>query len=330
MTNGEASASDFEEFLTFCLGEQEFGVHIQQVQGIQGWDKVTEIPETPPHVLGVIDLRGTVVPIIDLRRRLGFSQCEFNATTVVIVVSVGDDDTGNTYGLVVDAVSEVCDVPAAERKSSPNFGGGIKAEYMLGLATLDERMIILLDLNRLVNDTDFDFNVDVDVDVEELSDEDEVSAEIDASAVEAEPSPDVEAIEESFALLAPQADALADRFYDELFLRYPDVKPMFANTQMSEQKRKLIAAVQLVVNNVRKPEALSEPLAALGARHQALGAELPHYEAVAQTMLKVLEELAGDAWNERYAKAWVQALELVATGMLAGYTDEIIAAGSAA
>lgn len=321
--------SDYEEFLTFRLGEQEFGVQIQQVQGIQGWDKVTEIPETPSHVLGVIDLRGTVVPIIDLRKRLGFRQCEFGTTTVVIVVKVADDSSDQTYGLVVDAVSEVCDIPASERKESPDFGGGIKAEYMLGLATVEERMIILLDLAHLMNDTEFA----IDSDDPEICAEEILAAMPDDPAATADDSkehemttdsngPDVEAIEESFALLAPQAMTLVDRFYEELFQRYPDVRPMFANTDMKEQKGKLIGSIKLVVDNVRNPAALVEPLAALGAAHQKIGAVAAHYEAVASTMLSVLAELAGDAWSDRYATAWNQALQLVAEAMLAGYSEE--------
>lgn len=317
MNDSMDSGSDHEEFLTFRLGEQEFGVPIQQVQGIQGWDKVTEIPETPPHVLGVIDLRGTVVPIIDLRRRLGFQQCEFGTTTVVIVVKVEDEGTERTYGLVVDAVSEVCDIPSSERKDSPDFGGGIKAEYMLGLATFEERMIILLSLERLMGDADLQFAGD-----EELTAESILAADQDdAPVAELARGPDCEAIEESFALLAPHAASLVDRFYEELFQRYPDVSPMFANTDMKEQKGKLIGSIKLVVENVRNPEALAEPLAALGARHQEIGAEAPHYEAVAATLLAVLEEMAGEAWSERFASAWSEALQLVAAGMLAGYSE---------
>jgi len=332
MSSAADATPDFEEFLTFRLGEQEFGVQIQQVQGIQGWDKVTEIPETPPHVLGVIDLRGTVVPIIDLRRRLGFSRIEFGTTTVVIVVKVQAEDQERTFGLVVDAVSEVCDVPASERKESPDFGGGIRAEFMLGLATVEERMIILLDLDRLMNDTDF--GTELEEPIDELLYDATTSQAADnathsAAPEVAEPGPDADAIEESFALIAPEADALVAGFYEELLKRYPDVAPMFENTDMAEQRRKLIGAIGLVVQNVRRPEALSEPLAALGARHQEIGAVAEHYDAVAQTMLTVLAATAGDAWNERFETAWTKALGLVAAGMLAGYADTSAAAAGA-
>lgn len=315
------TAPDIEQFLTFRLGEEQFGVQIQQVQGIQGWDRVTELPDTPPHVLGVIDLRGTVVPIIDLRRRLGFKRCEFTATTVVIVVKVrNDEDSEQTFGLVVDAVSEVCDVPESERKPSPDFGGGIRAEYILGLAANGERMVILLDLDRLMNDAelpehDDDESAEVSVDASASLDE---AAVDEALAADAEDPVDVDAIEQSFALLAPQADELISTFYDKLFEAYPDVRPMFAETDMVEQKRKLLGAIKLVVENVRTPGKLDGPLSKLGAAHAAMGAEPAHYEAVAGTMLATLAELAGEAWTTDLETAWGNALRLVAGKMLAG------------
>src|ERR1700710_1335829 len=96
-----------DQFLTFMLDGEEYGVAILQVQEIKGWDKVTRIPHTPDYVLGVINLRGAVVPILDLRRRLGLGTVEFGPTTVVIVVRVNHGGNERTVGMVVDAVSEV-------------------------------------------------------------------------------------------------------------------------------------------------------------------------------------------------------------------------------
>ncbi|HVY83170.1 MAG TPA: chemotaxis protein CheW [Steroidobacteraceae bacterium] len=142
-----------EQFLTFVLGGEEYGVTILQVQGIQGWDRVTPIPNTPEYILGVINLRGAIVPIVDLRRRFGMPAAEFGPTTVVIVVRVTQDNRGErTLGLVVDAVSEVCSVGADARKPAPDFGSGIKTDFVKGLATVDNRMVILLDIDRLVSE----------------------------------------------------------------------------------------------------------------------------------------------------------------------------------
>jgi purine-binding chemotaxis protein CheW len=146
-------SSDAEQFLTFVLGGEEYGVTILQVQGIQGWDRVTPIPNTPEFILGVINLRGAIVPIVDLRRRFGMPAAEFGPTTVVIVVRVAQENRNErTLGLVVDAVSEVCNVNAADRKPAPDFGSHIKTDFVKGLATVDKRMVILLDIDRLVSE----------------------------------------------------------------------------------------------------------------------------------------------------------------------------------
>ncbi len=141
-----------EQFLTFVLGGEEYGVTILQVQGIQGWDRVTPIPNTPEFILGVINLRGAIVPIVDLRRRFGMPAAEFGPTTVVIVVRVARERSERTLGLVVDAVSEVCNVNADDCKPAPDFGSGIKTDFVKGLATVENRMVILLDIDRLVSE----------------------------------------------------------------------------------------------------------------------------------------------------------------------------------
>src|ERR1700732_1218106 len=116
---GESS----EQYLTFLLAGEEYGVDILRVQEIKGWDKVTRIPHTPDYVLGVINLRGAVVPILDLRRRFGLETIAFGPTTVVIVVRVMSGRDERTVGVVVDAVSEVYNVDAAGTKPPPAVGG---------------------------------------------------------------------------------------------------------------------------------------------------------------------------------------------------------------
>jgi purine-binding chemotaxis protein CheW len=140
----------FEQFLTFALGAEEYGVSILRVQGIQGWDRCTAIPNTPEFILGVINLRGAIVPIIDLRRRFGLPAAEFGATTVVIVVKVARQRQERTLGLVVDAVSEVCNVRPEDCKPPPDFGTTVETNFVQGLVTVDERMVILLDIDKLV------------------------------------------------------------------------------------------------------------------------------------------------------------------------------------
>ena len=148
-----SAAETSEQYLTFMLAGEEYGVDILRVQEIKGWDKVTRIPHTPDYVLGVINLRGAVVPILDLRRRFGLETVEFGPTTVVIVVRVMSGRGERTVGVVVDAVSEVYNVDAADTKPPPDVCGSVDTMFVKGLATVEEKMLILLDIDRLIGNS---------------------------------------------------------------------------------------------------------------------------------------------------------------------------------
>lgn len=143
--------SNSSQYLTFMLDGEEYGVDILKVQGIQGYGKVTPLPRVPKFIRGVVNLRGSIVPIVDLRRRFGMKEIDISPTTVVIVVMVVANNKERTIGLVVDAVSEVHDVADTDRKPAPDFGRSVNATFIEGLATIGERMLILLDINNLVN-----------------------------------------------------------------------------------------------------------------------------------------------------------------------------------
>ena len=132
----------------------------------------------------------------------------------------------------------------------------------------------------------------------------------------------VDLLESSFAALAPKGELLVARFYAELFKKFPGVIPLFENTTPEEQQKKLLAALQLVVNSLRKPAALKKALVGLGERHQGYGAVVDHYGAVAGTLLDVMSGIAGDLWTEDVAKAWEDALNTVAEIMLSAYKPE--------
>lgn len=146
VTNGDSA-----QYLTFMLDGEEYGVDILKVQGIQGYGKVTPLPHTPNFILGVVNLRGAIVPIIDLRRRFEMEEIDITPTTVVIVVKVASSGKERTVGLVVDAVSEVHDVAENDKKPAPDFGKSVNSAYIDGLATIEDRMLILLDIDHLIN-----------------------------------------------------------------------------------------------------------------------------------------------------------------------------------
>jgi purine-binding chemotaxis protein CheW len=140
------------QYVTFYCAGVEYGVEILSVQEIRGWGGVTEMPRTPPHVLGVMNLRGVVVPIIDLRARFGLGSRPFDSSTVVIVVRIGNNEQ-RTVGLVVDGVSEVRDFLAEDIKPAPDLGQGRGENCVFGMASVDDRMLMLLDLQKLVGES---------------------------------------------------------------------------------------------------------------------------------------------------------------------------------
>ncbi|MEM9387064.1 MAG: chemotaxis protein CheW [Pseudomonadota bacterium] len=156
ITNEAATESVAEsttnQYLTFMLDGAEYGVDILRVQEIKGWDTATRIPNTPEFVMGVINLRGTVVPVIDLRRRFQLDPLEYSNTTVVVIVKVQSDaKREHTFGFVVDAVSEVYSVPHENIKPPPEVGTSVNIDFVKGLVTVDEKMLILLDIDNLVD-----------------------------------------------------------------------------------------------------------------------------------------------------------------------------------
>lgn len=153
ITEGTLQAEDgMDQYLTFMLADEEYGVDILRVQEIKGWDGVTPMPNMPEFILGVINLRGTVVPIVDLRKKFGLEEIPYSKTTVVIVVRVEDEEHGErTMGMVVDAVSEVHNICSSELNPPPEFGGNISTESIKGLATKQDQMIIMLDIDHLMN-----------------------------------------------------------------------------------------------------------------------------------------------------------------------------------
>jgi purine-binding chemotaxis protein CheW len=144
------TAAESGQFLTFALGEEAYGVEILRVQEIRGYTAVTPIPGAPPFVKGVMNLRGAVIPVVDLRRRLGMDEAPCTPLTVVVVVTVGP----RVMGLVVDAVSDVLEVTPGAIEATPDLGGEVDTRLVSGLAKTPERLVMLLDLERLLGAVD--------------------------------------------------------------------------------------------------------------------------------------------------------------------------------
>jgi len=138
------------QILTFILGNETYGLDILRVQEIRGWSAVTKIPHAPAHVLGVLNLRGSIVPIVDLRMRLALERAEYTAVTVIIVVSINSSTGRRDFGLVVDGVSDVVDLKQEQIRPAPEVGSQLATDYIRGLVPMGERMVVLLEIDRLI------------------------------------------------------------------------------------------------------------------------------------------------------------------------------------
>ena len=134
------------EYLTFTLGKEEYGIDILKVQEIRGYEAVTRIANAPTFIKGVINLRGVIVPIVDLRIKFNLGEPSYDQFTVVIILNIGK----RVMGIVVDGVSDVIQLNSENLHSAPEFGSVLDTRYLLGLGTVDERMIIMVDIEQLM------------------------------------------------------------------------------------------------------------------------------------------------------------------------------------
>lgn len=138
------------EFLTFILGSEEYGLEILKVQEIRGYDAITHIANAPAFIKGVVNLRGIIVPIIDMRIKFNLGKVEYNEFTVVIILNVAS----RVMGIVVDGVSDVITLSSEQVKPAPDFAAHLDTDYIIGLGTVDERMLILMDIEKLMSSKD--------------------------------------------------------------------------------------------------------------------------------------------------------------------------------
>ena len=146
------------EYLTFTLGAENYGVDILKVQEIRGYDNVTHIPHAPAFIKGVINLRGAIVPVVDLRIKFGLGRVEYDAMTVMMILNIA----GRVVGAVVDGVSDVIALDDSDLRLPPDFGASVDTRYLEGLATVEDRMLIIVNIERLLTSEEMAlFNRDV-------------------------------------------------------------------------------------------------------------------------------------------------------------------------
>lgn len=144
-------SSDGQQYLSFLLNGEEYGIDILRVQELRGWTPVTLVPDMPEYICGVLNLRGAIIPVIDLRKRFALPVMEYGPTTVVIVVKVDSGNSERIMGIIVDAVAETYTLSNDEIQPAPQIGGVINPEFITGLVSQEERMIVLMDIDELMN-----------------------------------------------------------------------------------------------------------------------------------------------------------------------------------
>ena len=156
MTADSKSEPNVEQFLTFELAGEAYGIEILKVKEIRGWEPIRKIPNTPDYLKGALNLRGSIVPIIDLRERFNIEKVDNSPITVVIVRCIETEATGSTVmGIVADAVSDVLDINLNEIKDAPNLGSKINTQYIRGMYVGKHNMVMLLDVDKLLDPEEF-------------------------------------------------------------------------------------------------------------------------------------------------------------------------------
>jgi purine-binding chemotaxis protein CheW len=146
---------DRVKYLIFHLGLEEFGTEVLKVREIIGLQDITVVPQTPPFVKGVINLRGKVIPVVDLRIKLGLPPADYTARTCIVVVRTVSADEELMIGIIVDGVAEVLTLPSADIEVAPDFGPGVVTSYLTGMAKIEGKVKILLDIDQLLSTNEF-------------------------------------------------------------------------------------------------------------------------------------------------------------------------------
>jgi purine-binding chemotaxis protein CheW len=282
------------EFLTFTLGAEEYGVEILKVQEIRGYDTVTRIPDAPDFIKGVINLRGTIVPVVDMRLKFRLGKADYNALTVMIILTVA----GRVVGMVVDGVSDVVALTAEQVRPAPEFGAAVGAQFLTGIGTLDSRMLILLDIEKLMTSPDMAL----------VRGGDDGAPALSARAIDL--------VQQSWAKVAAIAPQAAELFYRNLFAAEPAVRGLFKG-DMEAQGRKLMHMIGVAVGKLREPAALAPALEALGRRHAGYGVRASHYPVVGAALLKTLEQGLGEAFTPEVRDSWAAVYGVLSGAMIA-------------
>lgn len=321
MTTLSVDAGQTEkQLVVFDLATELYGVDIGVVREIIRMQELTTVPESAAYVEGVINLRGKVTPVIDLRKRLSLPVSEQDSDTRIVVVDVHDHD----IGVIVDAVAEVLRISSDSIEPTTSIITTSDSPYILGIAKLEDRLIILLDLEEALSETRRDLSAEASEN--EVEPQTEVEAiltsavepeAILASDPEAEPeesedapqgdedstnqSPEIENI------VLPAGEDLLWSIYGQLFSEYPEVKPVFSDVDMHKQKDVLLEYMTSILENLDKPKNLKTAISKLVEYHRLIGLRQEHHTLVGKVLQDTFGEQFGDQWTDKRQGNWEKA-----------------------
>ncbi len=287
------------------VGDRSYVIDIHSVREIRGWTNVTPIPDSPPAVIGIVNLRGAIVPIVDVRVCFGDAPTRADRSNVVVIVAIDE----HLVGLLVDAVSDIITVAQSALQDMPTIDASGGPRIVPEVINHEDRLLGVIDLARLV-------------DAESLSNATGLMAVAANHPVEPDnadddgilPAAQIQLVQASFAQVVPIAEQAAAMFYAKLFELDPEIRHLFKG-DMVEQGKKLMAALGVVVSNLKQPEKIIGTIQDMGRRHGGYGVQAKHYDTVGQALLWTLEQGLGASFTPETRAAWTAAYGIVADTM---------------
>jgi|GEM_PF-135548 len=296
------------QYLTFSLGDELFAVGILVIKEIIQFGQLTTVPMMPSYIRGVINLRGAVVPVIDLYARFGLGTSTVGKRTCIVIIEINNEGETHDIGIMVDAVSAVIDIASDQIEPAPTFGSSVRNDFIEGMGKVNDRFVIILDVVCT-------FSVSELASLENLQSSEHNNAtrnfpknnpngENRGKKTQLLSDKTIKLAQESWAKTIPIAAQAANLFYSGLFVRDPSLKALF-HGDMVIQGEKLMKMIGFAVSKLNDLDSLIPELHGLGRRHATYGVQASHYETVGAAFLDTLKQGLGDDFTEPVRDAWV-------------------------
>lgn len=308
-------ADTTRQFVAVTTGDRAYVIDIYSVREIRGWTQVTPIPDSPPAILGIVNLRGAIVPIVDVHACFGDPPANIDKSNVVVIVSIHD----TLVGLLVDSVSDIITVGPEAAHDMPMLDRTSETSIIPELINDEEKLLGVIDLERLIDGETLANAVSRSHTAAGAANDDGAAIDdtgADAGENSALTTAQADLVQQSFARVAPNAEQVAEIFYGRLFETDPSLRRLFKG-DMKEQGKKLMAALGVVVSNLKQPEKVIGTIQDMGKRHGGYGVEDQHYDTVGAALLWTLEQGLGEDFTADVRDAWTVAYGLVADTMKA-------------